>query len=238
MGATSSTGTCNVFYDDETVVYGPGWHELEAHFTPESGCCDVWTYLNVYVASTASSASMPSSAGGDTFPYGATTTFSSTISPNPANPGYSGLVNFYDNGVLIATATPNSSTGVATSPAVLLPSGNHSITAQYTGDLFYATSALSPPLSVTVSLSSAMPYLMQVMNNGGSVSNSVPFFVLPPGLFSLSATSASAGSPDLPLTVTGLNYLPGSQVLFRGTALIPSVDYRHHPHACWCRQHC
>jgi hypothetical protein len=54
---------------------------------------------------------------------------------------------------------------------------------------------------------------------GPQASNAVTFSVLAPVISSLSVTSVPAGSPACTLTVTGANFLPGSQVSFRGTTL-------------------
>ncbi|MCX6628616.1 MAG: IPT/TIG domain-containing protein [Candidatus Solibacter sp.] len=68
-------------------------------------------------------------------------------------------------------------------------------------------------------MSSPGVYNVQVANPGGTVSNTVLFSVLAPGISSLSTTSLPAGSPAFALTVTGANYLAGSQVSFRSTTL-------------------
>ena len=222
-GPSASTGACTVTYNNSDLAHSPGPHDLTVEFTAESGCCDTSTELSVDVATAASTAGTPTSSNGNVYDYGFATTFSSTVSPHPASPVYGGAVNFYDNGLLIATGTPDSSSGVATSPAILLDSGSHSITAQYSGDWHYATSALSAALPVTVNVSQAKPFIVQVWNPNGTNSNAVPFFVLPPGLVSLSTNSAPAGSPDLTLTLTGINYLPGTRVRFGPALLLPSA---------------
>ena len=73
-------------------------------------------------------------------------------------------------------------------------------------------------------LVSPAQYNVQVANpgtpaQGGAVSNAATFSVLAPGISSLSATSIPAGSPAFALTVAGANFLSGSQIWFRGTAL-------------------
>jgi len=54
---------------------------------------------------------------------------------------------------------------------------------------------------------------------GAMFSNTVTFSVLAPTITSLSTSSIPAGSPAFSLTVTGANFLAGSQVSFRGTGL-------------------
>ena len=66
-------------------------------------------------------------------------------------------------------------------------------------------------------------YSVQVTNPGGAGSNTVTFSVLAPTIASLSATSLPAGSPAFALTATGANFLSGSQISFRGTALAATV---------------
>src|ERR1017187_1924797 len=68
-------------------------------------------------------------------------------------------------------------------------------------------------------LISPAQYTVQVTNPGGAVSNTVTFAVLAPAISSLSSTSIAAGSAAFVLTVSGANYLSGSQVSFNGAAL-------------------
>ena len=85
----------------------------------------------------------------------------------------------------------------------------------------------STTLTASVSaaqLVSPMQYSVVVTNPAlfgvpTQASNTVPFSVLAPVLSSLSVTSVPAGSPACALTVTGANFLSGSQVMFGGTAL-------------------
>jgi hypothetical protein len=88
--------------------------------------------------------------------------------------------------------------------------------------------ALPTTLVNTGTLSATVPagmllapiqYSVQVTNPGGAASNVLPFSVLAPTISSLSTSSLPAGSPAFVLTVTGANYLSGSQISFRGTAL-------------------
>ncbi|MEO8369220.1 MAG: putative Ig domain-containing protein [Candidatus Solibacter sp.] len=223
-GAGSSTGTCNVAYNNSDAAHGTGTHKLTAAFTPAPGFSSATAALSVTVVSATATASKPSSSNGDIYDYGFATTFTSIVSPNVANPAYGGVVNFYDGGVLVASATPSSTTGVATTPSVLLPAGSHSITAQYSGDFFYATSPVSAALPMTVNASSAKPYIVQVVNPGGGTSNSVPFFVLPPVLTTILPVAAPVGSAALSLGATGQNFSSGSQIVFNGTALATTFN--------------
>ena len=68
-------------------------------------------------------------------------------------------------------------------------------------------------------LGSPAVYNVQVTNPGPLVSNIVTFFVYAPSIASLSTTSLPAGSPGFVLTLTGANFLPGSQVTFNGIVL-------------------
>jgi hypothetical protein len=77
-------------------------------------------------------------------------------------------------------------------------------------------------LSATVPagmLLAPIQYSVQVTNPGGAASNVLPFSVLGPSITSLSTTSLPAGSPAFVLTVTGANYLAGSQISIGGAAL-------------------
>ncbi|MEO8597546.1 MAG: putative Ig domain-containing protein [Candidatus Solibacter sp.] len=223
-GATSSTGTCVVTYDNSNAQHGPGLHDLTAGYTPSNAN---WTSttanLSVTVVNASATPGTPGSSNGTNFDYGFATTLTSTVSPVPANPVF-GPVDFFDGTLLIATAIPNSATGVATTAGVLLTAGTHVITAQYAGDSFYGTSNLSAGLTVTVNPSAAKPYVVQVSNPGGTVTNTVPFFLLPPVLSTISPLTVPVGSAAFTLTASGANFLPTSQIVFNGTALTTTLS--------------
>ena len=156
---SGGTGSCAITYDG-SANHGSGNHHVTASFaaatsgTPApntiwansvSAPVDVQVNLaNVTIGPVSSTAASP-------YAYGTTTILSATLGPiNPA-PAYTGQVQFVDNGsVVLATVSPVALTGTATTPAILLGAGLHSITAQYLGDTNYNASALSASLAITV----------------------------------------------------------------------------------------
>ena len=82
------------------------------------------------------------------------------------------------------------------------------------------TLTISVPASLLISPAT---YNVQVFNPSGPGSNIVPFSVLAPVISTLSSSSAAVGAPAFALTVTGSNYLAGSQLVFRGTTLPPTA---------------
>ncbi len=82
------------------------------------------------------------------------------------------------------------------------------------------TLTISVPASMLISPAT---YNVQVFNPSGPGSNIVPFSVLAPTITTLSSSSAAVGAPAFALTATGANYLAGSQLVFRGTTLSPTV---------------
>jgi hypothetical protein len=130
---------------------------------------------------------------------------------------------------------------ISTILPVSVPAGSSATVLTVNGANFVVNAALSAVSTVTLNgvalvttfissgtLTAAVPagmlispiqYSVQVTNPGGTVSGALTFSVLGPGIASLSTTSLPAGSPAFVLTVTGANYLPGSQISFGGTAL-------------------
>ena len=95
-----------------------------------------------------------------------------------------------------------------------------------TGSAFLTTFINTGTLTISVPASmliSPATYNVQVFNPSGPGSNIVPFSVLAPVISTLSSSSAAVGAPAFALTVTGTNYLAGSQLVFRGTTLAPTV---------------
>ena len=80
------------------------------------------------------------------------------------------------------------------------------------------TLTISVPASMLISPAT---YNVQVFNPSGPGSNIVPFSVLAPVISTLSSSSAAVGAPAFALTVTGTNYLAGSQ------ACVPGNDACH-----------
>ena len=78
------------------------------------------------------------------------------------------------------------------------------------------TLTIDVPASLLLSPSQ---YTVQVANPNETFSNTVTFSVLAPGISYLSTTFIPAGSPAFGLSVTGVNFLSGSQVSFRSATL-------------------
>jgi large repetitive protein len=121
------------------------------------------------------------------------------------------------------------------------PAGSPTLQITITGTNFLAPGSIarwtapgSDPLPLATTVSSATQAVATIPSSflqspvtagitmvqpNGVSSNSVPFQVLAPTITSLSPPSAAAGSPAFTLTVTGANFLNGSQVFFGSTAL-------------------
>jgi hypothetical protein len=87
--------------------------------------------------------------------YGATVTFTATVSPQSGTTDATGSVTFYEGANVVGAAPVASFT--ATFTTTLLPAGSHSFTARYNGDVTYAPS-VSTPFSVNVIASLAAGY--------------------------------------------------------------------------------
>jgi hypothetical protein len=105
---------------------------------------------------------------------------------------------------------------------VALPAQGVWATVQLNGVFVATTFVDSGTLTTTVPASQLIlptQYSVQVFNPDETFSNTVTFTVLAPGISSLSPTAIPAGSSAFGLTVTGNNFLSGSQVLFGGMTL-------------------
>jgi Big-like domain-containing protein/VCBS repeat protein len=126
---------------------------------------------------------------------GQTVTFTATVCPGAGCPAAatppSGTVTFLDGTTAVGTGTVNSS-GVATSAAIALAVGTHSITASYPGDTNYLAS-VSPAGSQVVN---ALP---------------VPAFTLAASALSPSSVTAGASSTST-ITITATGGLSASSV--------------------------
>jgi len=148
-----------------------------------------WSTLGVNTATTATS--ITSTANPSLL--GTAVTFTAHVTTTGANPP-TGSVNFLDASDTIGVGALNGA-GVASYTTSSLPPGQHEITAVYVGD----------------------------PNNPGSSSTTLTQTILAtnpvPLLTSMTPSSANAGSGALVLTLTGANFMPGSQVLWNGAAL-------------------
>ena len=154
IAANAGSGSCPVTYNGTPVETNPGAHTVKATFTSNvatSWSNSVSSIASINVGVTASSISTPTSVPGPSYAYANTATFSAIVSPHPGSPAFTGTVQFFDGGTAIgAPIVPNAATGMVTSAAILLAGGNHTITAQFSGDSNYGASPVSPNYVVTV----------------------------------------------------------------------------------------
>ncbi len=138
-------------------------------------------------------------------------TFTVTISPAPSG-GSNGTVNIFDGATSLGTAAVNSS-GVATFTVSSLATGDHSITAVFSGS---ASSAGSASVAVTFTLSGAAsfaviaPTTRFTLIEGSSVS--IPITVPPVG---------GAFNSSVIMSATGLP--PGATAAFNPAAVTPGT---------------
>jgi hypothetical protein len=132
----------------------------------------------------------------------------------------------------ISAIVPASAPAGSNTVALLVNGANFVVNGSFQPTVWWNGAALISSFVNSGTLTAAIPsnllttagvYSVQVTNPGGAASNTVTFSVLAPTISSLSATSLPAGSPAFALTVTGANFLYGSQVSFRGTALAATV---------------
>jgi hypothetical protein len=159
-------------------------------------------YSGNFPARSMSSSVTVSQAGTTTFlaaltpvSVGQTVTFTATVCPGAGCPASatppSGSVTFLDGATAVGTGTVNSS-GMATSAAITLAAGTHSITASYPGDTSYVAS-VSPAGSQVVN---ALP---------------VPAFTLAASALSPSSVTAGTSSTST-ITITATGGLSASNV--------------------------
>jgi YVTN family beta-propeller protein len=190
-GDFSSPGTASV------TVYNP---------TPSGGVSGPLTVTVTQVVTTTTLAVSP------TPPVaGQPITFTITISPAPSGAS-NGTVNIFDGTILLGTATVNSS-GVATFTVSSLATGDHSITAVFSGTASSAAST-SAPVNFTVtgaaSFAVMAPTTPFTLMQGGSVS--IPITVPPVGgAFNSSVTMSATGLP------------PGATASFNPLAVTPGT---------------
>ena len=131
---------------------------------------------------------------------------------------------------VISTLTPASVPAGSPATTLTVSGANFAVNAaaQAQSTIFFNGSAMATTFVDTGTLTTSLPpallttpgqYSVKVSNPGGTASNSIAFLVSGPVLSSLSTTSIPSGSPAFSLTVSGANYLAGSQISFRGTTL-------------------
>jgi hypothetical protein len=134
---------------------------------------------------------------------GQTVTFTATVCPGAGCPASatppSGTVTFLDGTTAVGTGTVNSS-GVATSAAISLLAGTHSITASYPGDTNY--------------LASVSPAGSQVVNGPAFTFAATP---LSPGSVAAGASSTST------ITITPTGGLSPASVVLSCSSIAPAV---------------
>lgn len=148
---------------------------------------------------------------GTSLTYGATTYYLTVVTPNSPPSGYTGLVQFLDNGVPLGSVSictgfhlPGGYTncltaGQAVYPAagVLTPTaGTHNIRAQFLGDTNYNTAGPTPATAVVVAKASVSP------TSGGSTYSVIYGGQLTTAQISVAAASGTALAPTGTLTLT------------------------------------
>jgi len=138
-------------------------------------------------------------------------TFTVTISPAPSGVT-TGTVNIFDGIALLGTAAVNSS-GMATFTASALTTGDHSVTAVFSGN---ASSATSTSAAVTVTVGGAPAYSV--------VAPATPFTLMPGGSVNITITVPPLGGPfnsSVTMSVSGLP--PGATATFNPAAVTPGT---------------
>jgi hypothetical protein len=110
------------------------------------------------------------------------------VGPVPGSP--SGAVTFFANGISLGTATLNSS-GQASISTSILPPGQNSIVAQYSGDTNFAASN-SSPLAIVVAGFAPIPSALAVTRGQSLV---IPMTVYGPATPAMSFTLSCSGLP-------------------------------------------
>jgi len=161
-----------------TAVNGPGSHNISLVFN--SGAPQNWSggeaaVKTIYVGSTLTTTAVPSSSAGTSYTFATATNLSTTVTPASGSFTVlptSGTVTFYDGTTQLTGGSFSATTGVASVTGVLLTPGSHSITAQFSGDVNYASSTSTiqtivvskyqpgftiNPASIAVNYGSALP---------------------------------------------------------------------------------
>ena len=170
LGSINVSGSSTFTVVPDTGL-GAGTHTVTVTVGPSSGSVNPLLSQTFDIAFTVSKTGTSTAlvSNGNPAPQGASVTLIATAaSPNGTVP--TGAVEFYDEAVLLGTATLNSS-GTAMFPANTLGSGAHNITANYIGDADHNPSA-SAALVQTVSGESAegRHYITATAENGTAVS--------------------------------------------------------------------
>ena len=158
--ANPAIATCTKTYDSSLPILASGSHQITAVYTHtalSSFTDSTSNPVTLTVTRPPSTVSTPTSTAGATYSYGTTTTFNTVVSPHPGAPAFTGTVQFFDSNTAIGAPVVPDAAGSATSAAILLTAGTHTITAQFGGDSNYGASPVSANLVVTVTKSTPNP---------------------------------------------------------------------------------
>jgi hypothetical protein len=184
------------------------------------------SFLLSSVGTAAITVLQPSGSISNQLPFAVLGPVISSLTP-PSVPAGSNTITLTVNGAnFVASGQPQVSSAAASALRRANEISGGGSTVFFNGVAFLTTFINSGTLTINVPASmliSPAAYNVQVFNPTGPGSNIVPFSVLAPVISTLSSSSAAVGAPAFALTVTGTNYLAGSQVVFRGTTLAPSV---------------